>query len=361
MCNHKNYHAIIMAGGIGSRFWPVSTWAFPKQFHDMLGTGQTLLQRTFSRISQFVPQENILISTNEIYKNLVKMQLPWVKEENIVLEPSMRSTAPCILYAMMKIKKRDPKAVVVVAPSDHWIEQEDEFQSNICECFEQVSQKNILMTLGITPTFPNTGYGYIQYDKNDTNRAKQVTQFTEKPDYHTAKSFLEKGNYLWNAGIFIWSTTSIIEAFKTYQPKLYELFEQGEMVYNTDREYDFIRYNYAKAENISVDYAIMEKSSNIKVFSAHFDWNDLGTWGSLHQKLPKDSNDNAVVNALTLFKDASGNIIRTETNKVVIVDGIKDYIVVDTSSVLMIYPKEKEQHIKELLLEVKGKFGDNLS
>ena len=358
---NKNHYAIIMAGGIGSRFWPVSTWAFPKQFHDMLGTGQTLLQRTYQRLAGFIPKENILISTNEIYKNLVKTQLSGISDENLVLEPSMRNTAPCILYATMKIQKRNPNAVFIVAPSDHWIEQEDEFQDNVRSCFTLCEQQDILMTLGIKPTFPNTGYGYIQYDKTDSKPSKKVLQFTEKPDYERAKQFLTEGNYLWNAGIFIWRTQSVLRAFERFQPNLFSLFKEGEAVYNTPEEWAFIKDNYGKAENISVDYAIMESSDNIYVYPVGFDWNDLGTWGSLHEKLAKDSNNNAVVNALTLFKNAFDNIIRTDTNKVVIVDGIEHYIIVDTASVLMIYPKEKEQSIKELLGEVKEKFGNNLS
>ena len=358
---NENHYAIIMAGGVGSRFWPVSTWAFPKQFHDMLGSGQTLLQQTYHRLAKFIPKENILISTNEIYKNLVKNQLPGIDDENLVLEPSMRNTAPCILYATMKIQKRNPNAVLIVAPSDHWIEQEDEFEENVKDCFTLCESQDILMTLGIKPTFPNTGYGYIQYNKTDQNKAKKVLQFTEKPNYGTAKQFLNEGNYLWNAGIFIWRSESVLNAFKKYQPKMYELFDKGKKSYNTEEEWSFIKENYINSENISVDYAIMDPSDNIYVFPVGFDWNDLGTWGSLHEKLAKDSDNNAVVNALTLFKNASDNIIRTDTNKVVIVDGIEHYIIVDTASVLMIYPKEKEQSIKQLLEEVKNKFGNNLS
>ena len=261
----------------------------------------------------------------------------------------------------MKIQKRNPNAVFIVAPSDHWIEQEEEFQENVKDCFALCEKEDILMTLGIKPTFPNTGYGYIQYDKTDPKQSKKVLQFTEKPDYERAKQFLSEGNYLWNAGIFIWHTQSVLKAFEKYQPQMFALFQAGEATYNTPEEWEFIKNNYGKAENTSVDYAIMEPSDNIYVYPVGFDWNDLGTWGSLHEKLAKDSNNNAVVNALTLFKNASDNIIRTDTNKVVIVDGIEHYIIVDTASVLMIYPKEKEQSIKELLGEVKEKFGSNLS
>lgn len=358
---NSNYYAVIMAGGVGSRFWPVSTGAFPKQFHDMLGAGQTLLQKTFSRLEKFIPKNNILVLTNEMYKNLVKEQIPQIPDENIVLEPCMRNTAPCILYASMKIAQRNKNAVMIVAPSDHWIEQETVFEQDIQHCFSICQEQDILMTLGIKPAFPNTGYGYIQYDTTSEKETKPVLQFTEKPDYQTAKEFVESGNFLWNAGIFVWNLQSVLKAFQTHQPTMYALFAQIEKIYNSSEEHDFITENYPKAENISVDYAIMENSSNIKVFPANFDWNDLGTWGSLHEKLSKDEKKNAVVNAQVLFKNSSNNIVRTDARKVVIIDGLEDYIVVDKPSVLMIFPKNKEQEIKQLLSEVKEKFGDGLS
>jgi mannose-1-phosphate guanylyltransferase len=354
---NKNYYAILMAGGVGSRFWPVSTQDFPKQFHDMLGTGETLIQKTFSRLSQIIPKENIFILTNERYNDLVFEQLPDVTERQVVLEPAMRNTAPCILYAALKINKENPDAVMIVAPSDHWIEDETAFVNNVQQAFAFCSANDALMTLGITPTFPNTGYGYIEYDKSSNQDIKVVNQFREKPDYDTAKEFIAKGNFLWNAGIFMWSASSVILAFKNNQPELYHLFEQGIDAYNTDFEDDFIRDNYAKAKNISVDYAIMEKSRNVYVLPATFDWNDLGTWGSLYDKLNKDSENNAIVNAKVLTINASGNMIRANKNKVVVVDGINDYIIVDKDEVLLIIPKAKEQDIKKVLQNVKDEFG----
>lgn len=356
---NANYYAVIMAGGVGSRFWPVSTGSYPKQFHDMLGTGETLLQKTFSRLNRFIPKENILILTNELYRNLVKDQLTDIQDINILLEPCMRNTAPCILYAAFKIKKRNPDAVMVVAPSDHWIEDENAFEQNIKHCFEASAKNDILMTLGIKPTFPNTGYGYIQYDKSEENPIKKVAQFREKPDYQLAKSFLEQGNFLWNAGIFVWSVQSVLNAFEKHQLPLFQLFTEGESDYNTERESKFIQENYPKAENISVDYAILEPSTNIYVLPAYFDWNDLGTWGSLYEKLPKDDQQNASVNARVIFKNAKNNIVRTETGKVVVIDGIENYIIVDKKDVLLICPKEKEQNVKEFVKEVKESFGEN--
>ncbi|WP_420574777.1 mannose-1-phosphate guanylyltransferase [Kordia sp.] len=355
---NKNYYAILMAGGVGSRFWPVSTSSFPKQFHDMLGTGETLIQKTFQRLSKLIPKENIYILTNEKYNDLVLQQLPDVTQKQVVLEPAMRNTAPCILYASLKIQKENPNAVMVVAPSDHWIEDETAFIQNLQASFDKCEKENVLMTLGIQPTFANTGYGYINFEENE-HAIKKVHQFTEKPDYETAKKFLASGNYLWNAGIFIWSVNTIITAFQNFQPKLYDLFDEGFSVYNTDFEDDFIRDNYGRAENISIDYAIMEHASQVYVLPATFDWNDLGTWGSLYDKLDKEEQGNAVVNAQTILQDASGNMIRTTDKKVVVIDGLNDYIVVDKEDVLLIYPKTKEQDIKKVLQKVKDTFGEN--
>lgn len=346
---NTNYYAVIMAGGIGSRFWPVSTTEFPKQFHDMLGSGETLIQKTFHRLTLLIPVENILVLTNARYKYLVLEQLPDVFSENVILEPEMRNTAPCILYATLKIKQKNPDALMVVAPSDHWIEDEAGFIANLKTCFDFCQTENALMTLGIQPTFPNTGFGYIEFDKNDTGTVKKVKQFREKPNYETAKQFLESGNFLWNGGIFIWSVKSIVTAFAEFQPQMYHLFQIGERVYNTPEELYFIEENYGKAMSISIDYAVMEKASNVYVLPAKFDWNDLGTWGSLHEKLTKDAQNNAVVNAAVILENASNNIIRSDAKKLIIIDGLDDYIIVDNKDVLLIYPKNKEQDIKAIM------------
>ncbi|EKT4497984.1 mannose-1-phosphate guanylyltransferase [Flavobacterium psychrophilum] len=346
---NKDYYAILMAGGVGSRFWPVSTTEFPKQFHDMLGSGETLIQKTFSRLAKLIPAENILILTNESYNHLVLEQLPMVKQEQVLLEPAMRNTAPCILYASLKIQKANPNAVMVVAPSDHWIEDETSFARNLQECFDFCAKENALMTLGIQPTFPNTGFGYIEYDKTDANPIKKVNQFREKPDYETAKLFLDSGNFLWNGGIFIWSVKTITEAFSVFQPKMNDLFLQGLESYNTPAEKQFIEENYALAENISIDYAVMETAKNVYVLPATFDWNDLGTWGSLHEKLDKDENNNAVVNAKVLLENSSNNIVRSDADKLIVIDGLHDYIIVDKEGILLIYPKSKEQDIKSIV------------
>lgn len=354
-----NYYAVIMAGGVGSRFWPVSTQKFPKQFHDMLGKGDSLLQKTFKRLAKLIPQENILIATNKKYKEMVLSQLNGVAEKQLLLEPAMRNTAPCILYAALKIKQKNPEAVMIVAPSDHWIDNEEEFIKNIQLSFDECAKNDMLMTLGIQPTFPNTGYGYIEFEKS-TAEIKKVNQFTEKPDLETATQFIESGNYVWNAGIFIWSVKSIVTAFEKYLPEMNTLFCQGNHAYNTDFEDDFIEDNYANAENISIDYGIMQKANNIYTLPVDFGWNDLGTWSSLYEKLNKDENKNAIVNANTIFKDASNNMVSTSKNKHVVIQGLDDFIIVEKEDVLLICPKKNEQEIKQIVAEVKKKFGDGL-
>lgn len=359
---NKNYYGVIMAGGVGSRFWPLSTSGNPKQFHDMLGTGQTLIQKTFSRLSTFVPAENIFVLTNLQYNSLVLEQLPMIQPEQVVLEPAMRNTSPCILYAALKIRKKNPEALMVVAPSDHWIEDESAFAGDVVRCFDRCEKEEVLCTLGIKPSFPNTGFGYIEYEKAPSDKLagglKKVQQFREKPDYELAKSFLAQGNFLWNAGIFIWSVSAITRAFEHYQPGQYSLFESGYPVYNTPGERDFINANYEKAENISIDYAILEKSDHIYVLPASFDWNDLGTWGSLYDKLEKDAGANAVVNSKLLIREGNGNMIRSGKGKLIVIEGLSDYIIVDRDEVLLIFPKSKEQDIKSIVAEVKAAYGD---
>lgn len=358
---NKNYYAVLMAGGVGSRFWPVSTTDNPKQFHDMLGTGKTLIQKTFDRLNTFIPTENILILTNERYNDLVLEQLPKVTQDQVVLEPAMRNTAPCILYAALKIQKMNPNAVMIVAPSDHWIEDEKAFAKDVKACFDKCEKEEVLCTLGIQPSSPNTGFGYIEFEKEEKNELKKVAQFREKPDLETAKEFLAQGNFLWNAGIFIWGVETIINAFKAYQPSQFNLFENGMSFYNTEEERTFIKEHYPKAENISIDYAILEHSKSIFTLPATFDWNDLGTWGALYDKLEKDATGNAAVNAGTVLEDARGNMIRSKKGKVVVVDGLEDYIIVDKDDVLLIYPKSKQQDIKKVRNEVSDTFGEQFA
>lgn len=348
---------MIMAGGVGSRFWPVSTPDNPKQFHDMLGTGESLIQQTFNRLSNLIPHDQILIATNQRYKDLVMQHLPKVTENQVLLEPAMRNTAPCILYSALKIKDQNSDAVMIVAPSDHYIENEEEFVRNVKSAFEACQRQDILMTLGIKPTGPNTGYGYIQF-QDDSDEVKKVKNFTEKPDLKTAEKFIAQGDYLWNAGIFIWSVKSILESFKKSLPEMCDLFEKGAHSWNTQKETDFINDHYPDSENISIDYGIMEKADNVYVMGTDFGWNDLGTWGSLYDKLDKDQTQNAIVNARGYFIDAKNNMISTTRDKKIVVAGISDYIIVETDDTIMIYPKSEEQNIKEVSKESEKRFGE---
>ncbi len=353
---NKNYYAVIMAGGVGSRFWPMSTQEFPKQFHDMLGVGETLIQRTFGRINELVPESNILIATNARYEQLVFEQLPKATSEQLLLEPAMRNTAPCILYAALKIYNQNPDAVMLVAPSDHWIDNEAEFIRNIETSFKASSESDILMTLGIQPDHPNTGYGYIQFEENETE-IKKVKNFTEKPNEEKAKDFLASGDYLWNAGIFVWSAKSIINAFKNFLPEMVTTLD-SDTIYNTNSEKEFINTNYEKCENISIDFGIMERAKNVHVLPVDFGWNDLGTWGSLYNKLDKDSKENAIVGADTVFRDANGNMIKTQDGKKVIIQGLQDFIVVEKEGVLLICPRKDDQDIKQIMKDAKENFGE---
>ncbi|WP_281980187.1 mannose-1-phosphate guanylyltransferase [Tenacibaculum mesophilum] len=351
----NNYYAVIMAGGVGSRLWPVSTENNPKQFHDLLGTGESLLQKTFYRINQLVPSKNILIATNQRYKELILKQLPEISSEQLLLEPTMRNTAPCILYAALKIRQQNENAVMLVAPSDHWIENETEFLKNIETSFNACSKEDILMTLGIQPNHPNTGYGYIQFEEN-TSEIKKVQTFTEKPNLEKATQFLAGGDYLWNAGIFVWSVSSILHSFKKHLPEMVNILETEDNVYNTNFEDDFIKSNYEKCENISIDFGIMERSEKVHVLPVDFGWDDLGTWGSLYNKLDKDTHQNATVGATTIFKDANGNMVSTKNGKKVVVQGLQDFIIVEKDDVLVICPRKDEQDIKQLRTEAKEQF-----
>lgn len=350
-------YALIMAGGVGSRFWPMSTASYPKQFHDFLGVGRSLLQQTFDRMAAFIAPENIFILTNERYASLVLEQLPAVTQDQLVLEPCMRNTAPCILYAAMKIAQRDPEAQLLVAPSDHWIEDQTAFAADVEKCFKASETPGVLCTLGITPSFPNTGFGYIETTSQKREGLYKVAQFREKPDYATAHAYIKAGNFSWNAGIFIWSVPSILSAFEAFEPELYDLFKQGEAYYNTAQEVDFIAKQYPMAANISIDYAILERASDIYMCPASFDWNDLGTWGALYDKLPKDNAQNAVAHTQLLTSNAKGNMVMAPAHKKVVIEGLDDFIVVDQEGILMIYPRAKEQEIKTLVAQVKDTFG----
>ncbi len=344
MTNNNNY-GIIMAGGIGSRFWPESTQEMPKQFLDLLGIGKSFLQQTFERLEKSIPTSQIYILTNERYRDLIKTQLPNITDNQIIAEPAMRNTAPAILYASKKIHQQNPQAKLLIAPSDHYIANEEKFIDNVNYCFLQADD-NKLITLGIVPNKPHTGYGYIKYDNTEKNNLKKVIEFTEKPKLEKALEFLKSGNYLWNAGIFIWSTQSILKAFKKYLPEMYNTMSKNDDVYNTFVEKNFIAKNFPLLENISIDYGILEKSDSVYVLPAEFIWNDLGAWNAIYEQLKSTDDENIAVNTDLVADNSIGNLVKTN-NKKVIINGLQNYIVVDTKKVLMIIPRSEDQKVKE--------------
>lgn len=359
---NPNYYCVIMAGGVGARFWPMSKQKTPKQFIDILGDGMTLIQKTFNRFAQICPKENIYIVTNKMYSDLVKQQLPEISEKQIILEPSRRNTAPCIAYANYKIKETNPNAVIVVAPSDHVIYREDVFLNVIQIGMNAVEKNDWLLTIGVRPSNPNTGYGYIQYDEDavysENSSIYGVKTFTEKPELEMAKSFIESGDFLWNSGIFMWSLKSIQSAFEKYLPDVDQLFRQGEGFYNTPKEPDVIKKIYEVCRNISIDFGIMEKARNVKVFAADFGWSDLGTWGSLYDIRSKDDNKNAIVGKRVKTYNTTNCIVDMPKDKIVILQGLDNYIVVESDGVLLICKKDDEQLIRQYVTDVQVDFGD---
>jgi len=355
--NTNNYVAI-MAGGIGSRFWPMSRTSYPKQFLDILNTGKTLLQSTYDRYLGFIPNENIYIVTSEEYVSIVKQQLPNLPEENIIGEPERKNTAPCVAYISLKIHQLNPNANLIVAPSDHMIEDKAGFQQTCEQALAFTEKNNVFVTLGIQPTYANTGYGYIQFEKRDLKSSVfPVKRFTEKPNIETATAFFNSGTYLWNAGIFVWKTADIITAFKLYAPEMYDVFVCGVADFNTGNEKDAAKHIFRHCESVSIDYAIMEKAQNVFVIPASFDWSDLGTWNSAWENFEKDDAQNAVAGNNTMMVDASGCIVHSTDKKLVLVGGVDDLIVVNTPDALLICKKENEQQIKEYLQKVKMEKG----
>ena len=356
---NKNYYAIIMAGGIGSRFWPISRTSHPKQFIDILGTGKTLIQNTYDRFLKVCPKENIYVVTNENYTSLVKHQLPDMADGQILTEPIMRNTAPCIAYGCFKIESLNPDAVIVVAPSDHLILDEPAFVTAIEKSLEAAKTHDCLITLGIKPSRPDTGYGYIQYTGNTLkNDFHKVKTFTEKPTLEIAKTFLQSGDFLWNAGIFVWSAKSIVKAFGQYLPDMNEIFVEARTFYNGENEKKHIHTAYQQCTNISIDYGIMEKADNVYVLPSEFGWSDLGTWASIYELADKDYVGNAVIPAeKVIMYDSSNCMVNVPGEKLVILQGLHDYIVVESNNTLLICPRDQEQNIKQVVADVKQKFG----
>lgn len=353
----KEIYVVIMAGGTGTRFWPYSRNSKPKQFLDVVGTGRSLLQMTFDRFEPFVPKENILIVSNDIYKETIKDQLPSLKNDQILLEPIKRNTAPCIAYAAYKIKKKDPNALMVVAPSDHLILQEEKFLKVIEKAINNATVEDHLITIGIKPHKPETGYGYIQYHDSD-KEVKKVKTFTEKPNLELAEKFLESGEFVWNSGIFVWSVESIVDAFNKYQTELADTFSEGNDSYFTDKEANFIKKAYSHSKSISIDYAVMEKANNVHVVLGDFGWSDLGSWDALHELKKKDENDN-VVEATSILYDCSSNYIKTSNkNKLMVLSDLEGYLVADFDDVLLVCKKDDTKKFKTFVTEVKANKGD---
>jgi mannose-1-phosphate guanylyltransferase len=350
----SNVYVAIMAGGIGSRFWPQSRTAKPKQFLDILNTGQTLIQLTYSRFLGLVPKENIYVVTSEDYLELVKEQLPNVTDEQILKEPVRRNTAPCIAYACDKIYAKDKDATVVITPSDHIILESDKFLDIIGKCVKFVSANECLVTIGMKPTKPSTGYGYIQFEEETKSEDfHKVKTFTEKPSLDIAKTFLKSGDFLWNSGMFVWKAKTLLEAVKTYLPEIHEAFRDGVNHYNKESEKAFIREAYSQCTNISVDYGIMEKADNVYTIPAQFGWSDIGSWDSLYEVYEHDYLGNAVAGKNVKIYDSANNMIMVPEGKLVVLQGLRDYCVVDTGDVLLVCEKAQEQEIKQITVDLK--------
>lgn len=356
---NKNHYVAIMAGGIGSRFWPMSRTDYPKQFLDILNCGRTLIQSTFDRFKTFIPLENIYVVTAESYEHIVKEQLPELNPANILCEPSRKNTAPCIAYISYKLHALNPHANLICAPADHLITETEAFKKVCLDALHFTSHIKALITLGIKPVNPNTGYGYIQFETFAvSDNVFKVRTFTEKPDKELAKTFVSSGEFLWNAGIFVWEVKNIINAFEKFLPELHDVFDGGKSDFNTPNEKAAIERIYPMCVNISIDYGIMEKADNVYVIPASFGWSDLGTWASAYDTLDKDYLGNAVAGNNVMIMDATNNMVHVPHEKLVVLQGMDGYIVVDTEDVLLICKKSNEQEIKEYVSEIKRNKGD---
>ena len=357
---NKNNYAVIMAGGVGTRFWPKSKKSLPKQFIDILNTGETLIQSTYKRLSKCVRTENIYVVTNKNYAQLCIDQLK-IKKENIFLEPIMRNTAPCIGYSSFKIKQKDPEANILVCPSDHIVHDDNLFSEIIEECLKISSTSENIVTLGINPTRPDTGYGYIQYEQNeniDDSKIKKVKTFTEKPSQSLALQFIDSGDFLWNSGMFIFNVNTIINSFKTHLNEIYEIFNDASDIYWTAKEVKYIERFFPACKNISIDYGILEKSDNVYVYPSNFGWSDLGTWGSIYSISEKDENQNIISGEKVIAYDCTNSIFNISDDKLLIAHGLDNYIVIESNNNMLICKREDEQKVKNFVNDIKVKFGD---
>lgn len=352
---NKDLYGLIMAGGVGSRFWPESRESRPKQFLDILGTGKSLIRMTFERLVPIMPAENIRILTHEKYTDKVLEQLPEISRDQLILEPSRNNTAPCIAYAALKINKTNPESTLVITPADHIILKESLFQEKILAAVDFAGRNNALLTLGITPTRPDTGYGYIHFDEKADGQVHKVLQFTEKPDKPTAEKFIASGDYLWNAGIFIWKSRDILDAFSKCANDVLTPLKNGEQKLNTPEEEAFIKSTYPTTPKISIDYAIMEKADNVYTIPSDIAWSDLGTWTSVYEEREKDNAGN-VTDGQMLLEDTRNSLIRLPNGKLAVIKGLEDFIIVDDNDVLLIWPKSDEQAIKQIREKVDPDF-----
>lgn len=357
--NNENNYCVIMGGGIGSRFWPFSRKTLPKQFLDFFGTGRSLLQQTFDRFKKIIPVENILVVTNDMYADLVKTQLPELAQEQILLEPTRRNTAPCIAWASYHIRAINPNANMVVAPSDHLILKEDEFLDVVQKGLLYVADTDKLLTLGIKPNRPETGYGYIQIAEQVGDNFYKVKTFTEKPELELAKVFVESGEFYWNSGLFIWNVNTILKAGEQLLPELASKLEAGVGVYGTPAEKQFIDENFPACPNVSIDFGIMEKADNVYVSLGDFGWSDLGTWGSLYDLSPKDVAGNVALKGGTLLYNSHDNIVVLPKNKLAVIDGLDGYLVAESDNVLLICKKDSEHAIRKFVNDAQIKMGED--
>ncbi|HSU28425.1 MAG TPA: mannose-1-phosphate guanylyltransferase [Chitinophagaceae bacterium] len=356
---NKHHYVAIMAGGIGSRFWPMSRTDYPKQFLDILGTGKTLVQHTFDRYSKLVPVDNIFLVTAKEYVEIVKKQLPEMPVKNILAEPSRKNTAPCIAYVAFKLLKKDPKALMIAAPADNLVLEAEEFLRTSRKALDFVNHINALVTIGIKPRYPNTGYGYIQRENTEAApEIYRVKTFTEKPTLELANTFLASGDFLWNAGIFTWKVKNLVSAFEKYLPEIYEVFAAEKDKFNTSREEAAIEQIYPQCTNISIDFGVMEKADNVYVIPASFGWSDLGTWNSAWDNMEKDYFGNAVVGKKVMVMESHNCMVHMPDNKLLLLQGLENYIIVDTKDALLVCHKEKEQELKDYLAEIKRNFGE---
>ena len=351
-------YCVIMCGGVGSRFWPYSRADRPKQFIDFFGTGRSLLQMTYDRIAPLVPRENILVVTNKMYADVVCEQLPEITAEQLLLEPDRRNTAPCIAWAAYHIAAKDPQASIIVTPSDHLITRESVFHECVNRGFDFIEDNDALLTLGIKPTRPETGYGYIQIGREIEQNLLKVKTFTEKPNLELAQVFVDSGEFFWNAGIFMWRVSAIKDALHRYLPDLCHDFDEGIECFGSDQEKEFIDKVFPTCPSISIDFAVMEKAENVYVECVDFGWSDLGTWGSLYENSPKNIAGNVTQMCNVLAYNSSGNIFMAPDDKLVVIDGLKDFIVADASDVLLICPKSEEQRIRQMVNDVQQRFDD---